>query len=746
MLATRPIRATLLRLLAFTTLGALLMQEAASQTRTLPPGERPRIGVVLSGGGARGGAHIGVLKALQDLNVPIDLIVGTSAGSIVGASYASGLPLDQILKELESVDSASLFRDRERDAVPYRNKADDKVNYMGPEFGVSRHGLALPKGAVAGVSLEAVLRQLMRHQNSPNFDRLPIRFRAVATDLITAEMVVLDHGPLPLAVRASMAVPGAVNPVELDGRLLVDGGLKRNLPVDVARALGADVVIAVNIGTQLLKRNEVTSLLTVTDQVLRILTEENVTRSLSELKSGDVLITPDLGTITSADFGRVDEAATRGEKATLEKADRLRQLALPAGEYAAWNRQRFVELPDIKPHIDEVRVIGTLNVSPEVVLASMDTQVASEFDPEVIDRDVKRIYGRGDFESVSYSLVDEPGVGKVLLTEVNEKSWGPNYLRFGLSLSSDFDGNAFFNLVASHRATWLNTLGAEWRNDLQIGHVDRLRTEWYQPLTPRQHLFAAPYVDYSAEPFDIYDDNGHRLARFRVNTTRLGFDVGAPLGTWGEVRLGLQRGFVDLRDDTSLVSAATLDNNANTGGVLFGFHVDKLDSMRFPTSGYAGDVRIFAAQTALGADDSYTRASLQLQGATRSGPHVLRGMLRAGGNLKDGPLPDYELFKLGGFLQLSGYNTDELLGSEMAFGRVVYNYRLSGPGFFDGMYVGTSLESGRIGNAVVGLDRDRLRHGGSIYFAVDTPLGPFYLAYGRGDGGRQAAYLFLGAP
>jgi NTE family protein len=748
MRASRPIHAALLRFLALTTVATLLAQDASSQThptRKILAGERPRIAVVLSGGGARGGAHLGALKALQDLNIPVDIIVGTSAGSIIGASYASGLPLAEIEKELRQLDSATLFRDRDRDEVPFRNKADDATNYIGPEFGISSQGLLLPKGAVSGVSLEAVLRHLMRNQRSPNFDKLPIRFRAIATDLTSSEMVVLDHGPLALAVRASMAVPGAVTPVEIEGRLLVDGGLKRNLPVDVARALGADVVIAINIGTSLLKRNELTSLLRVTDQVLRILTDDNVARSLQELQPGDLLITPDLGTITSGDFRRVGEAATAGEKATLEKVEALKKLALSPADYAAWQRERFAESADAAPHIDEVRVIGTLVVDPEVVLASMDTQAGARFDPDVIDRDVKRIYGRGDFESVSYALVDEAGT-KVLLTDVSEKSWGPNYLRFGLNLSSDFEGSAFFNLVASHRATWLNPLGAEWRNDLQIGHIDRLRTEWYQPLTPRQHVFVAPYFDYQREPFDLYDDSsGKRLARFRVSTARLGLDLGAPLGTWGEVRPGLQRGTAKLTDDTSLVSAADLENSADSAGVALSLRVDRLDNLRFPRQGFAGELQMFFSETGLGADDNYTRAYLSLTGASNRGPHSLRSTVRAGGNLKSGTLPAYELFSLGGFLQLSGYNTGELLGSEMRFGRVVYNYRLSGPGFFDGMYVGASMEFGRIGESTVG-SGERMRRGNALYFAVDSPLGPIYIAYGRADGGRQAAYLFLGQP
>lgn len=723
-----------------------LLNPAQAQTTTAT-GERPKVGLVLSGGGARGGAHIGVIKVLEELRVPVDIIVGTSAGSIVGSAYASGMPLAEIEQEMKALSTASLFRDASRDETPYRRKADDAINYLGPEMGLSSQGLALPKGAVAGVSLEAVLRKLTRRQVSTNFDRLPIRFRAVATDLVNSEMVVIDHGQLSLAARASMAVPGAVNPVEIDGRLLVDGGLKRNLPVDVARALGADVVIAINIGTPLLKREKITSLLTVTDQVLRILTEANVSQSIKEMTPRDVLITPDLKDITSADFDRLSEAAAQGEAAARAVTARLAPLGLSAPAYAALLQARALAPGDASLKIDEVRVVGTRNVNPDVVLAAMDTQAGSTFDPERLDRDLKRVYSRGDFESVNYSLTDEPGTGRVLLAEVTEKSWGPNYLRVGLSLSSTLEGNAFFNLLASHRATWLNSLGAEWRNELQLGQVGALRSEWYQPLTTAQRVFVAPRFEAVDEPFDIYDEPGHlRLARFRRRAYELGLDVGVPFGTAGEARIGVVRGRLELADDTSFVPASFLNIDKQLGGVLGRVRVDKLDSLRFPRSGYAGELRVFASHTSFGASDSYTKAQLSLQGAVNSGPHALRAAVRAGGNLRSGPLPDYEILQLGGFLQLSGYQSGQLLGKEMRFGRLVYNYRLGTPGFLDGMHVGASLEFGRIGETVFGPDRAKLRRGNALYFALDTPIGPFYLGYGVGDGGHRTAYLFLGLP
>src|SRR5262245_5437602 len=326
----------------------------ASAATTAPT--RPRIGLVLAGGGARGGAHIGVLRVLEEQRVPIDIIVGTSAGSIIGAAYASGMPLAAIEEEMKPLNKAVLFHDTSREAVPMRRKADDQLNYVGPEVGVDLDGLKLPKGAVAGVALEAVLRRLTVRQRGSDFDKLPIRFRAVATDVATSEMVVLDHGSLAQAIRASMAIPALVNPVEIDGRLLVDGGVVRNLPVDVARSLGAQVVIAVNIGTPLLERKEITSLLSVSDQLTRILTVNNVNQSLKELTPDDVLITPDLGAVTTSDFDRLTEAAASGEAAARQVVERLARWQVDNETYAAITAARTATGASTNIAIREVRI------------------------------------------------------------------------------------------------------------------------------------------------------------------------------------------------------------------------------------------------------------------------------------------------------------------------------------------------------------------------------------------------------
>lgn len=704
---------------------------------------RPRIGLVLAGGGARGGAHLGVLKVLEELHVPIDVVVGTSAGSIVGAAYASGMPLADIEAEMKPLNTADLFRDKPREDVPMRRKADDRLNYIGPEVGVSAEGLRLPKGAVAGVALEAVLRRLTTRQRDPDFDKLPIRFRAIATDVATSEMVVLDHGSLAQAIRASMAIPAVINPVEIDGRLLVDGGLTRNLPVDVARSLGAQLVIAVNIGTPLLPRKDITSILSVSDQLVRFMTNTNVNQSLKELGPDDVLITPDLGTIGTADFDRIGEAAAAGEKAARAMAEQLARLQIGSDAYAAFSAARTAQANTGEVRIAAVEVKGTARVNPEAVRGAMHTKRGDTFDPVVAESDMRRIYGSGDFESVSYFLVEQPGGGYVMTADVTEKSWGPNYLRFGLSMSTDFKGRSYFNLLATHRWTWLNSLGGEWRNDLQIGNNERARTEWHQPLSPAQRWFVAAGAEYASDPFDVYV-SGQRVARFTRDVKEIDLNVGVPFGRAGEIRLGAVRGQVRLGDDTSVVPASLLSPPQGLGGLQLWLRLDQLDSLRFPREGYALDAKLFRSMTQWGADLDYDRLTLNAEGALSTGRHTLQvavqGALAVGG----ADLPFYELSSLGGFLRLSGYRTGEFLGRDMRFGRFVYNYRIAGPGFLEGVSLGLSAEVGRMSSEVN--NPAQTRYGSALYLAADTPIGPVYLAYGRANSANQAVYIFLGLP
>ncbi|MCW7538548.1 patatin-like phospholipase family protein [Aquabacterium sp. A7-Y] len=729
------------------TLPVLLAQQLPCLAEPAVPGEqaRPKVCLVLSGGGARGAAHVGVLKVLEELRVPIDCIAGTSMGAIVGAAYASGTSVDEMETILASMSSRHLFKElppRAERAV--RLKRDDPTNLAALEVGLEGGRVLLPKGLVSGVQLETVLRRLSKVQGIQRFDELPIPFRCVATDLETGEAVVLRGGDLVRAMRASMSVPAFFEPVKMEGRLLVDGGLTDNLPVEVARSMGADVVIAVNLGTPLLKPEALTSVLGVTAQMVNILTEQNVRASLARLQVGDVLILPQLGDFSASDFDHLPAAVPVGEAAARAVADRLVRLAVPASDYAAWRTHRMSNTTTALTSVDEIRFAKLQRVNPDIARSVMRSTPHAPIEPHELDRDMRRLFGTGDFEHVSYQLMEEPG-RQILSVDAVEKSWGPNYLRLGLGLSSDFRGDAFFNLHASYRMTWLNRLGGEWRSDLQFGRTNRIATEFYQPLEASQTFFVAPRAEYERHAMDVFRAD-QRIARYDLRSARVGLELGVQFTRYGEVRLGLVHADVRASLDTGPSVLVPGQDSASYTGVTVRALVDQLDGVNFPRSGCAGMLEVVSMHEALGSDANFTRLLTSGTCAASLGEHTLNVGFRWGRRFGSDPLPASSLFAWGGLLQQSGYPTGALLGEELRFGRIVYYRRLARARFLDGIYGGVSIEVGRMGAPLVPGNEQGTLRSAALFFGVDTPVGPLYLGYGRAHRGFDGFYLYLGRP
>jgi NTE family protein len=714
--------------------------DAQSAAAPLAP---KRICLVLSGGGARGAAHVGVIKVLEELRVPIHCIAGTSMGAIVGAAYASGMSVPEMEAAIAQITSERLFVDNPpRAMTAMSRKRDDFLRLAPPEFGVSGDGLTAPKGLVSGVALEAELRNLVKVRSAPHFDRLPIPFRAVATSLGDGKMVVFDRGDLPTAMRASMAVPAVVAPFNLDGRLLVDGGLVRNLPVDVARGMGATMVIAVNLGTPLLKPEQIVGILGVSQQMLNILSEENVNRSLASLGPQDILVLPELEGVSAADFDNLPKAVPAGEAAARKVADALQRLSLPPAEFAALRKQQTGSTVATDGVVEAIVVEGNQRVSSTVILESMATQVGDPVDRAAIDLDMRRIYGRGDFESVRPDIREIDGK-QTLVVDVDEKSWGPTYARFGLSLEGALGQTADFNLYASTRTTWLNRFGAEWRNDLSLGNTTELSTSLYQPLGERQVYFVEPRLAYFNRPFDLYQGD-IKLAGYRDEGVAVQFDVGANVGAFGEVRLGTLFGRRDFTLDAGpALLPAGREVGTSIGSALASFRIDRLDSAAVPRSGYFLQVDAIHSSGALGADDEYSRFEAQGRAAASIGAHTLRLALRAGDTPDAGDLPGYANFQLGGFLNMSGYRPQQLLGPRYAYGRLIYQGEQVKIPLLGGAYTGAALEVARMPQLLPSND-GRMYQSGTLYLAADTPLGVAYFGYGYADRDNQALYLILG--
>ena len=718
---------------------------SAASAPVMPP-KRPRIGLVLSGGGARGAAHIGVLKVLEELRVPIDVIAGTSMGSIVGGSYASGQTVPAMMEDVARIKTETLAQDKPpRAEISIRLKQQDWLDFVGPEFGYRDGSLLLPKGVVTGVALEAVLRDLSLAKGDWSFDKLPIPFRAIATDVVSGQMTVLSSGDLATAMRASMSVPGAIAPVQIDGKMLVDGGLTRNLPIDVARAMGADVVIAVNLGTPLMPREQITSALSVALQMLNILTEQNVQVSLASLKPDDVLILPELGTYSAGDFDNMSSTIPIGEAAARKVADKLKRYSLPPEQYAAHRQNQVRVVAEDTRTVDEIRVEGLDRVNEEVVVQSMQTRAGEPLDIATLDLDMRRIYGRGDFEHVNYKLIDEPG-HRILAVQAVEKAWGPTFVRFGLSLSSDFRGDNAFNLLASVRRTWLNHLGGEFRADVQVGNDGMLFSEFYQPLVPSQAFFIAPRVQLERGPADIYGgpDGNDLAARYTVSIGTVGIDLGSQFTKYGELRVGLMAGGGDAELQIGSPILAQYSIRRDIGALRARLNLDQLDNTAFPRNGYALSAQVVGSSTKLGATDTYNRWTLNFVGAKSFDEHTLQIGLVGGGAIGNEPLPLYDYMSFGGFMRMTGYRSDQLRNESMYYGRLLYMNRLLRLPLLEGVYGGAMIEAARLGAPLVPTGIAGSVASAGLFLAVDTPLGPAYLGYGHTVDGNQNAYFYLG--
>lgn len=719
----------------------------SAEAEAAPSGQmpaRPRICLVLSGGGARGAAHVGVLKVLEEYRVPVHCIAGTSMGSLVGAAYATGMTLPEMDETLKGISTELLFKDKPpRRELSMRRKQDDYTILFGPEFGVSGEGVTIGKGIVTGIQLESVLRRLSKVKGYHRFDELPIAYRAVATDLVTGKPVVFSEGELANVMRASMAVPGAVAPAEFDGMMLADGMLTSNLPVETARAMGADVIIAVNVGTPLLKRDKLNSIAGVSSQMLSILTEQNVQNSLALLKDVDILITPDLGEFSTGDFDHLPQIAPLGESAARKVAERLAKLSIPAADYAALRERQMVTVAADNRPIDEIRLAPLQRVNPRTVQSVMQTREGQPLDQQVLDGDIRRIYGLGNFEHVHYRFLEEPN-RRVLVVDAVEKLWGMESLRFGVGLATDFKGDAPWNILLTHRRYWLNSLGGEWRTDLQIGRTNVLRTELYQPLNPQGRLFVAPNVSLERRSADLYRVD-ERIAGYDVTSLTGGLDVGTVIGTYGEARFGASYGTIKPELDTGPAFLAP-GPRVNQGAFIGRLILDQLDSAHFPRGGWRAAGRLFNSSSGLGSDDKYTKWDIEGNTVYSFGDHTFNIAVRGGGKIGGDPLPRYDLFQWGGFLQQSGYPTGALVGQKLAFGRMLYYHRILRGGIFEGAYAGLSLEVGKVRDPLVPATPDGLLKSGAIFLAADSPIGPAYLGYGRASDGNDAFYFYVGRP
>lgn len=725
-----------------TVLAALLlllpMPAAAADVCVSEDAERPSIGLVLGGGGARGSAHIGVIRALEEMRVPIDCVVGTSMGSLVGALYATGMSVPEMEETIAGIDWGVMFRDETpREDQPYRRKRDDEIFALyGPKIGIGKESSLIPTGLISGQNINFLFESLISERvQANNFDQLALPFRAVAADLLTGEAVVIGSGNLALAMRASMSVPAVFDPVVWEDKLLVDGGIANNLPVDVARDMGADIVIAVDVGSGGLAREDVKNILSVVSQLTNLMVMGNVEASRQSLTEQDILIRPDLPRgFTSASFARATEGATVGYESTIGDRSRIEQLGLDRASYDDYLTTVVRRSPK-PPVIEFVHLDNQSQFADELILEQLNLELGAPIDRAQLESDIRMVYGLGFLDMVRYEVVEEDGQRGVKL-HVRQDSRGTNYLEWGLDLFADDVTNGF-NLRLGWLKTDLDDLGSELRVAGQVGRETSLVFDLYKYLDKSAKFFILPRAfAETRELTEFVDDEPNSINELE----QYGADIalGREFSRHAALTVGLRAFKGDV--ETLIGETDPTDGAYSAGEHFLDWTYDRLDDRYLPHNGIFYRLGYFGAADWLGSDDDYDQLQLTGYWAKSLGRHILSGGVSVNATI-DGTAPKYALFSAGGLFNLSGYNLGESAGQNLGVLTFIYQYEVLG-GFVPGR-VGASVEYGGVKDNWEDLFQQGEFHG-SVHAGFNTPIGPAYLGFGVGEGGQHRWFFKFG--
>jgi NTE family protein len=704
---------------------------------------RPRIGLVLAGGGAKGGAHVGVLKVLEQMHVPVDCIAGTSMGALVGGGYASGIPAADLEKFVTHIDWKRVVGNQgRREFEPIEQKRTGATYSNDFEFGITTEGVTTPSGLINTSNIEDLLRGYVASARlKTDFDELPIPYRAVATDMVSGRMIVLDQGDLATAMRASMAIPGAFSAVEIDGQVLSDGGLVRNIPIDVARDLCADVVIVVNLVEPAADPRNLRSATQLLSRMMDVMIEANETLQLQTLRPGDVRIDVPMGSIGTADFERVPETIPLGEAAARARVDDLARLAVTEAQYLAWRRS-VTESQEFAARLANVRFEGLKDVNPEYLAKTGGVNAGDSIDIAAISREAQRMSALQDFDSVGYRL-DGDRESPTLTWLPREKGWGPNYLRIDLGMYASEDGDLTFALYGRHVRTWLNPLGAQWRNEVQVGGQTLVSTSLFQPLDAAHRFFVEPMALFYRSLEDLFF-NDERVARYSFRDAGGTLDFGVNIGAYAQARVGYA--YTNRRVEVDIGSPLMPESKVVDAGIRASAEYDSRDTAFSPTRGMAAAVEYRHSDESLGAERTWESAELGLGIAVPFRADVLWITL-AGGSDLGSDLPPDRAFALGGPGSFPGLEVGELRVTDYWTIGTSYLWKLQDISTIRNraLYLGARVAAGEISDTF-GDDERADIYGGSIFLTGRTLVGPLTLGIGATTTSSWSLWVSVGRP
>lgn len=712
----------------------------------------PKVGLVLGGGGAKGGAHIGVLRVLEANNVKVDYIAGTSIGAYVAGMYALGYSADEIEAFMLNEDWDQGYSDDiPRQILRYRDKElRDKYN-LKLNLGIQNGAITASTGLLVGQSMSRLLRNSTRTVHLfDDFDQLAIPYRAIATDLSTSEAVVISSGSIAEAMQASASVPGAVQPTEIDGRLLVDGGIANNLPIDVVKAMGADIIIAVDIGAALASSNEFTSTVEVLGQLSTILTNASTQWQKRLLSDKDIYIRPDIDDLSTTDWADLDESLNRGVKAAENAAHRFKALSVSDSEFQAYvldKQERSKQwFNPINNPVLAISLDNHSNVHNKLILKHFSIKPGDTPSEHDVQQAVGRVYALNEFERVETEFKDTEQ-GRVLVLKTVGKSWGPNYLDFGANYQSDVTVNSVLSIDMAYTRTGINELGGLWRNEVSLGFEEYFSTEFYQPLNAEEDYYARARIAFIQDRYKLQTVS-QAYFDLEKNHLRANLAAGYNLNNFWRFEVGTLRDVGELEQKSIINDKFPYDQT----GVFSTLMYDSLDSISFPTQG--NRFRVYYGRFNEAYDDRLDPASsrysskykIDWRGAFSIKHHALVGTMSFANYHSDG-LFTVNTEGLGGFLNLSGYGKNVLNGPKKAFGAAIYQYDLgrdmlnmtSMP-----LYLGISAEAGNVWNVNQSVDLSELIFASSLFVGTDTRFGPAAVGFGFSDDGESSFFVSLG--
>jgi NTE family protein len=698
---------------------------------------RPTVGIALQCGGAKGLAHIGVLQWMEEHRIPVDDVAGTSMGGLIGGLYATGRRPSDIRQIVDAVNwddvlnGATPYRD-----LAFRRKQDLRAFPNSVELGL-RHGISPPGGLNPGQSVLVLMdRYVLPYSDQRSFDDLPIPFRCVATDLISGKAEVFSKGSLATAMRATMSIPGVFAPVKRDGKIYADGGLLNNLPTDVVRQMGADVVIGVHLTTGPPDLAQFCSMFGVAGGSSDVMIDANELRGMEQ---ADILITVDVAGYSTLDFSHAGKIIAKGYEAAEAKANILSRLSLNEADWQRYLSRRDGRRVNLALVPKFIEVEGTSKELSADIRKSLATLVRQPIDTTKLEKDLTELIGLGRFNSLGHSLMDRDGMQGLLIT-AEERDFAPPLLKPGFTIDGSNPDSVGFTFGS--RLTFLDVGGyrSEVRADFAFGSIYGASVEYYHPFTPLTHWFVAPRVFVGRNPLDVYSENSI-LAEYRLTSVGGVADIGYEFDRFSELRVGYQSGY--LWASRFVGSPLLPTGSGRTGASHMRYALDRLDNPIIPRSGVALLSKAKWVDANLAAATSFPTAEATFEAFVPISSPGSVYAVAAGGTTFGYRQTGIPEFLLGGPAHLAAYGVNEFLVNQYFYFRAGYLHRiaklpalLGGNVYFTGLY--------EVAKPYGLVNGPRLPNDGAVGLVTQTILGPVLVGFSSAGADHNKFFFELG--